>query len=339
MLRQDGRVVLMDFGAGGAMRHAGLSTQAHRCTWRLKLLPAGRRPCRAMSTASVCCCGTPSRVLTRPTPSPQPDHAALRDWLRCWRAPPPRHLTNDSSQRRPSRAALGPFARPPRVHPVMAFTGSTLVAVLIVLSGTALHEFWPAFGGRSMEAPAKGLTLRPLWTKQLSDGLDMFGPPEHTGKVDSAHRGWRPRRPRGHRPRRDETGTGSRRCQRWPERLRADVPARAGTFRTCSGVLVSSGRRLVRTQDNEPRAWPRRTTSIACRCSHPAAGVVVRGQPRDRTQRRNQLRSWNRESGLGYVEWVSPPRPGFGRASLSPDARWLAFDGSSNPTRREWRCT
>jgi Tol biopolymer transport system component len=33
----------------------------------------------------------------------------------------------------------------------------------------------------------------------------------------------------------------------------------------------------------------------------------------------------------GTVEWVSPPRPGFGRASLSPDARWLAFDGSSNP--------
>ena len=326
MLSDDGRVVLMDFGAGGDLRHAGLVMAGTP----LYLAPEVARGAPASQQSDIYSLGVLLRyaatgAYSRDVVSPSKDRPLTRLLAVVTTA-----SARDPDVRFTSAVACGRALRdllaPSRVSPTLVVVGTGLVVALGTLAGGLL---WRAPGtmdrtGPAQQSAAPRLTLRPLWNRR-PDGLNAYGKPSIDGRL---------------LPMADEKGKlvianidlGG---QRPPVDLKATTDGLTACADTSLVALSPSGDEAAFSC--EVAAGVHEFRVIRTDAAHPVQRRVVEGQW-------NPL-EWSHPT-LVLVESPAPSRrlalvdivSGTVRpvaalastvdaASLSPDAEWVVFDG------------
>jgi Tol biopolymer transport system component/predicted Ser/Thr protein kinase len=326
MLADDGRVVLMDFGAGGDLRQAGLDIAGTP----LYLAPEVARGAPASPQSDIYSLGVLLRyaatgAYSRDVVSPSKDKPLKRllavVTTASARDPDVRFTSADACGR-----ALRDLLAPSRVSPTLVVVGTGLVVALGTLASGLL---WRAPATRDRTGPAQQsaaprLTLRPLWNRR-PEGLDAYGKPSIDGRL---------------LPMADEKGQlvianidlGG---QRPPVDLKA---AAADGLAACSDTsLVSlspSGDEAAFSCEVTAGAYEFRV--IRTDAAHPVQRRVVEGQWNplewshptlvlvESTAAPWQLALIDVIS--GKVQKVAELAAGVDGASLSPDAQWVAFD-------------
>lgn len=184
MLSDDGRVVLMDFGAGGDLRHAGLDVAGTP----LYLAPEVARGAPASPQSDVYSLGVLLRyaatgAYARDVAAPSKDKPLKRllavVTTASARDPDARFASAEACGR-----ALRDLLTPSRVSPTLVVVGTGLVVALGALAG-GLWWRAPGMGDRAdlpQQAVAPRLTLRPLWNRR-PEGLDTYGRPSIDGRL------------------------------------------------------------------------------------------------------------------------------------------------------------
>jgi len=335
MLGESGRVVLMDFGAGGTMRHAGLE---HGGT-PLYLAPEVASGGPATVQSDVYSLGVLLRyALTGSYLGEKRPTRQLRGAKKLARVLSIATATSPH-ERFESAVAFGsslrPLARAPRVAPVTAIAAAALILSLMLVMGAAFHNLWSTTGGTATNEGTRGrLNIRPLWSKWPA-GFEVFGRTTRDGRVlpmtrDYVHivltdinlASMTPG------PALGVASDGLVACEvLWPVVL---APSMDEAAFGCQIAPDNFELRTVRLDAAHPIQRRLRSGPLVPVEWAPGGTLfVARGDKDGSTFGVLDL-------GSGALRWLGPPRPSVGRASLSPDGRWLAFDGSvdGNPARR-----
>jgi serine/threonine protein kinase/Tol biopolymer transport system component len=181
MLAVDGRVVLMDFGAGRDMRHVGLDMAGTP----LYVAPEVARGSPASPQSDVFSLGVLLRYAATGEHSrdvvPSPGDKLLRGL----RAVVTTATAQDPRNRYVSAELCGRALRGLLVPSRVSWTFAVVAAGLLAAIGvTATGLLWRAAGDTPgptvTSAATPRLTLRPLWTLRL-DGFEMIGKPSTSG--------------------------------------------------------------------------------------------------------------------------------------------------------------
>ena len=326
MLADDGRVVLMDFGAGRELRHIGLDMAGTP----LYLAPEVARGAPATPQSDIFSLGVLMRYAATGAYSRDVEPGTHDTTLRRLLGPIETATARDPRDRYASAGACGRTLRdllaPGRVSPALAIVAAALVMAL----GAVAWSLWAHTGATrsaarrdAPEAVALRLTLRPLWNRR-PDGLGFMGKPSIDGRLLPLHdeemrlvmanidlEDPRPPVPIG------LASNGLQACA-W-EALSLSPTAEEAVF---SCVLPDGGhevrivtvdparpveRRLVAEQWN-PLEWSHPAVILAERPTAPRQLALI-------------------DAATGAVRpLVSLPASVDG-ASLSPDGQWVVFDG------------
>jgi serine/threonine protein kinase len=185
MLADDGRVVLMDFGAGGDLRHVGLDMAGTP----LYLAPEVARGAAASPQSDIYSLGVLLRYVATGAYSrdvaPSPTDRILKRLLAAVTTASARNPSDRFASAEACGRELRHLAVPVKV-PTTLVVGSCLVVALgVVAGGLWWHE--PATGPGAAQTGRPGsaaprLTLRPLWNRR-PEGMNALGRPTIDGRL------------------------------------------------------------------------------------------------------------------------------------------------------------
>jgi Tol biopolymer transport system component len=327
MLAEDGRVVLMDFGAGRDVRHVGLDMAGTP----LYLAPEVARGAPASPQSDIFSLGVLLRYAATATYSRDvvpaaADRLAARvlDIAR-------RASAREPGERYASAADCGNGLRQALAPPRVSFTAAAILLALCItllgVAGTLLRDVPRTAAPVAPDGRVSGLTLRPLWSRR-PEGLDVMGRPSRDGRkvplfdedlrlrvtnIDLAEPG--PPIPVG------DASNGLPACEGTWGSLALSPAVDRAVF-SCEGA---DGRgdyelRVIRLDSKSPAQ--RRLVDgpwSPLEWSSPSHILVEKRTPP------RQLALVQAETGV--VRPLAALAASVDAASLSPDARWVVFDG------------
>jgi len=328
MLADDGRVVLMDFGAGGDLRNACLDVAGTP----LYLAPEVARGAPASPQSDIYSLGVLLRFAATGAYSrdvaPSSTDKALKRLLTVVTTASARDPNDRFASAEVCGRELRRLAIPVKVPTTLVVVGTCLVVALGAVAGGLWWHTPATSPGAAQTGRAAGvaprLTLRPLWNRRPV-GLNAFGRPTIDGRllpladeqgrlviadIDLGN----PRPPialgaaDGNLPACTVTSLVSLSPSGDQAAFSCDAPEGLHEFRVIRTNPVHPLQRRVTTGEWHPLEW-----------SHPTLVLVESPNPP------RQLALIDVASGA--VRRVAPLVSTVDAASLSPDARWIVFDG------------
>jgi Tol biopolymer transport system component len=186
MLADDGRVVLMDFGAGRDTKHAGLDLAGTP----LYLAPEVARGAAASPRSDIFSLGVLLRYAVTGTYSrdaslPGADKTSNRliEISRRASARVPRERYASATE---CAGVLRQVLAPPRVSLTLTAVASALGIALVAVAATLLRDASRVGAPETPKVGGPSLMLRPLWSRR-PDGLGLMGRPSRDGRKLPLH--------------------------------------------------------------------------------------------------------------------------------------------------------